>query len=812
MGLPDQCPFPGRHLWVRFSMGVSSLTCTPLCFAADLAEGTRARVQVGAPSVLEVVLTTPLLSTRDHRNPNTKRQEWKINGKPPVSIHRYSLPVDEDKETDGVYPVSVEHRLYLQLGSDLEPGSNYEIEGPYGSLRHEFDENKTPCEAIKVNQVGYNERSTARHAQFGVFLGDGGSRTYERIDYRVVKEGSSEVVFKGVGRYIKNDTDSKVPGASGEHVYRLSLNEVPPGGPYYVSVRGCGRSPAFGIGPKYSAKIAKVLSRGLYHQRCGMALESLYTPYVRPACHTKVAHTHSPEDGWISVPPGARLHDIHGGYHDAGDFDRRSQHTLISVLLLSYYEAFPSHFVDGQYSIPESGNGIPDILDEALWSLTVWRHLQVSDPKHPQYGGVMGGTETERHPVYGRESAANDSLKYGTRAVSIEVTALSAGFFAHAARLIEPFDKKLSLELTKQAKLAWDYLEVRKSVNEVRTDMMYAALQLYLLSGEEKHHRIFESTARKIIVEGGSWPEQYLPGNSMAKCQTAHFVSYVLSSQVKKDFAESLRSSILRQAEIGGYIESSPNDSPYAQGATHFTGWGATTAQGRYADPYCFAYRLSDDVALKQRYFDIVSQYADYALGLNPMGVSFVTGLGEKQVRSLLHLDSYFTRWGLSDGVNRAHEDKPKGNVPGILVYGPAGRSDMPYQRAVSDLIYPKWDDLPSQRHWSDGWSLVNGNEFSVWETMVWGVVLHGFLSEGAEKSNGATEDLVGEEEVDVPKEATLPMESLIRSPRGCGSCTVHTQRDREQFWVFLLAFVASGLALSRRFLRRMRSQQCIDG
>jgi len=30
---------------------------------------------------------------------------------------------------------------------------------------------------------------------------------------------------------------------------------------------------------------------------------------------------------------------------------------------------FPSQFVDGQFNIPESGNGVPDILDEARWEL-----------------------------------------------------------------------------------------------------------------------------------------------------------------------------------------------------------------------------------------------------------------------------------------------------------------------------------------------------------------------------------------------------------------------------------------------------------
>lgn len=786
------------HTLARLSICSSCLSVTPLCSADDHTEAPRARVQVGAPQMLEVVVTTPFLPAQEHRPPHTKSADWKVNGEAPVAIHRYSLPVDEEKEHEGRLSVSVEHRLYLELPTELKTGTKYQITGPYGSFTHTFDEKTTPCEALKVNQVGYNGEASTRHANFGVFLGDGGSRTYSQVNYRVIAEDSGGVVLTGLGRFLGDDTDAKIPGASGEQVYRLSLNEVPSGGPYFITVPGCGRSPSFGIGAKYSQKIAKVLARGLYHQRCGMALEEPHTPYVRPACHTQVAHTHTQGQEWIRVPDGARMHDIRGGYHDAGDFDRRPQHAVIPVLLLNYFEAFPDHFIDSQYTIPESGNGVPDLLDEALWALTGWRHLQITDQKHPQYGGVMGGTETERHPVYGRESAANDPLKYGTWAVSSEVTALSAGFFAQAARLIEPYNKKLSSELTAQAKLAWNYLERRKEIHAVRTDLMYAALQLYLLLGEEKHHQLFEAAARSIIVEGGRWPEQYLPGNSMARCQTAHFVSYVLSSKSGGELAASLRKAIFAQAEKGGYIESSPNETPYAQGATHFTGWGATTAQGRYADPYCFAYRLSDDPAQKQRYFDIVSQYADYALGLNPLGVSYVTGLGEKQVNSPLHLESYFTRLGLSDGVNLAHQGKPKGNVPGVLVYGPAGRSDMPYQRAVSDLVYPDWEKLPTQRHWADGWSLVNGNEFSVWETNVWGVVLHGFLYKATGEAASPAHGADAFSNPDLPEALdTLPTEKLIRSRHGCGGCTLTSPKDEPRAWMLLMAS-AAGFALWR--------------
>ena len=53
-------------------------------------------------------------------------------------------------------------------------------------------------------------------------------------------------------------------------------------------------------------------------------------------------------------------------------------HTIFQIVqdLLSAYFMFPKKFSDGQQDIPESGNGIPDIIDEAAWGVEVWRKAQ----------------------------------------------------------------------------------------------------------------------------------------------------------------------------------------------------------------------------------------------------------------------------------------------------------------------------------------------------------------------------------------------------------------------------------------------------
>ncbi len=282
--------------------------------------------------------------------------------------------------------------------------------------------------------------------------------------------------------------------------------------------------------------------------------------------------------------------------------------------------------------------------------------------------------------------------------------------------------------------MAWAYLQRAANVSQPATRFMYPALQLYLATGEQSFHDLFKASAQVVVVVG-AWPEQYLPGNVAASCLTAHFVSYLLSTERAVDaaLATALKAKILAGALSGGYMNIDTQNSPYSQGVNKFYGWGAMTAQGRYAEVYAFATLVEPDAAKRQRYTNVVSQLADYALGLNPLGRSFYTGLGTDPPNSPGHCDSYFTKYGLSDGVTHDHDGKPIGNAPGILVFGPtAGASGQTYQTAVSKKLSPSWDMLPIQRRYGDGWSLLNSNEFSTWETIAWNVLMWGFLHDAS--------------------------------------------------------------------------------
>lgn len=738
------------------------LLCASLLFAVSpaIADESVVAVRAGAPGVLAIVVETQFIEqgrgqkTWPGPAPNLDLEDWSVNGNTPQSIYRYSIPYDELKRRRGSHPVKVRHRMYLDTGQPLKDGKVYNVVSPYGTVALTYRDAVTRCEAIKINQGGYHPRLSDRFANFGVFLGDGGSRTYTPPPaYEILRVSDQTIVDEGKAVYLADDTmivpkdEGQPQYTSGEHVYRLSLNEVPQGGPYVVVVPGCGRSYPFEIGMKEVRATARQAMRGIYHQRCGLGLEQPYTEHTRAVCalsHRLVADTRQTFDegtgsarGWISVSGSEPLREVVGGWHDAGDFDRRISHIYPLMWWLSYYEALQDRAPwnnDGWLNIPESGNGVPDFLDEARWALQSWEDLQITDASEPDVGGVLAGTEADRHPGYGKVSAASDKLVYGTYAVGKRITAWSAGAFAHMARLIEPYDATHAAGLRNAAELAWGWME-RNGLDMMITPTAYAAVQLYLTTREETYHEIFKDVWSNLHSKQTKWPEACRTQNWSAQCQFAQFAMYFHprhASAADSNVVQAWLAELEATAGGNGYHCDHPANEPiepYPHCIRAYGDWGAQVTTGVLTDHWIWAWILLENHPDREKWFDAAALLSQFPTGLNPMNMSFFTQHGSRYPISTTHLDSYFTKFGVSDGVTYDHVDNPKGQVPGLLIFGPTqGRRAAPYQRAVTDKLYPSWKELPRQRRWGDGWSAINQNEIAT-RKMAYQALLHMFLA-----------------------------------------------------------------------------------
>jgi endoglucanase len=155
----------------------------------------------------------------------------------------------------------------------------------------------------------------------------------------------------------------------------------------YTLVADGETSVPFDIGGDFYLRMRSDSLAFFYHQRSGIAIDAALVgeKYARPAGHLGVA----PNQGDTSVPcqPGVcdyRL-DVRGGWYDAGDHGKYVVNGGIATYqLLSAFErtataptATPGALGDGTLRLPERGNGVPDVLDEARWELEFLLRMQV---------------------------------------------------------------------------------------------------------------------------------------------------------------------------------------------------------------------------------------------------------------------------------------------------------------------------------------------------------------------------------------------------------------------------------------------------
>jgi endoglucanase len=383
------------------------------------------------------------------------------------------------------------------------------------------------------------------------------------------------------------------------------------------------------------------------------------------------------------------------------------------MYLLGVYDAFREEMASANYNLPESGNGLSDVLNEALWGVRLYEELQEAD------GGVRAGTETSRHPAYGQVNAASDELVYRTYRRDWHTTGCAAGMFAQASRLLNlsgSHHRVRSLELQERAENAWSWMEIYDGEDKRAAQRLYAAVELYELTGSSVYHDAIGVEMEHLRNNPG-WPEEYRPWHMNipnvvgGMFNTPYFFTYLKS---RRPTNESIRAKM--RDWIRGAAEATVNsvaDSVYPHGPLSVVAWGSLTSQGRYAEPVIFEYALSRNQSL----IDTVSQLSDYALGLNPLGRSFVTGLGARPPTDPLHLDSY------------SFMAKGRGPVPGITIYGPVGQpsSKMPAAK-LWQAHYPGFLSLPQQHRFVDGWLMVPMAEFTTWETVAPNAMMHVFL------------------------------------------------------------------------------------
>jgi endoglucanase len=376
----------------------------------------------------------------------------------------------------------------------------------------------------------------------------------------------------------------------------------------------------------------------------------------------------------------------------------------VPATLMTTYEAFPQLFTDDQFNIPDKfdekfyilgkGNGIPDILDEALWGTMFWEYMQEIN------GAIHWGIETKGYSPF--TTYEKDPTRFGTEVLDSRSASFASGMFMHLARLIKPYDAARSQELQKRAEMAF-----AAAGDAIRpTHKLYYAVQKYLLTGDEAAHQIAKDLSPSASGYANTYngPPESFAGNGWL---ASFFYSYIVAKDqpTDADVVDRFKAAIKAAADKEiGYLAG--NAYPVGTPA-NLRWWGSNTAQGQYAYPCLLQWSLTKE----QKYIDAASQLMDYAQGLNPIGKCYMTGLGFNRVHNPHDRESAYTKrqgWG------------PR---PGILVFGPGGRG-----RGVS---VPAVTGLARERRYIDNLGSIQWSEFTIYQSLCFPAAVYPILAQG---------------------------------------------------------------------------------
>jgi endoglucanase len=511
---------------------------------------------------------------------------------------------------------------------------------------------------IRLNQLGFHPDAT----KLLVVESPTGTR------FEVVSERDGRPVLEG-------ELSTPARWAPSNGVAAVADVTVLPPGRYRLKMDGIVAPDALRVDDQPYAALADAALRGFYFNRAGTALESAHAggharaaghPDTQVRIHASAASTARPEGSLLSAP---------GGWYDAGDYNKYVVNSGITMYtLLAAWEDFPEFFGGRDIGIPESGNAVPDLLDEAWWNLR-WM-LEMQDPAD---GGVYHKLTNLRFDGAVMPDAATEP-----RYVVQKSTAAALDFaavMAMAARVYAPFETQfpgVPARMREAATRAWDWAQAHPHVvyrqpADVHTgaygdeslddEFAWAAAELYLLSGDEAHLSAFERHAAEPAVP--SWAQVGALGwSSLAR----H----------RERLPEAARARVIAGIEgLAARLAAVSQDSPWrvAMQAEDFV-WGSSAQALNQALMLVQGYRLS----ARREYLDAAQSQLDYVLGRNPLGVSFVTGHG---VRTPMHIHH---RPSQADGV-----DEP---VPGLLSGGPnprqqdAGECPVPYASKLPALSW----------------------------------------------------------------------------------------------------------------------------
>ncbi len=507
-----------------------------------------------------------------------------------------------------------------------------------------LEENHVPI--IKIDHFGYRTNDKKVAVLSNPITGYNDSDSYTPSTMVNLKDANTHNTIFSAAPISWNGGATHI--ASGDQVWRFDFSSVTTPGVYYVA-DGTTRSEDFEINDDVYHGILDVALKTFYYQRCGVEKESSVVGdgFSDPVCHSQDINCK-----FINDPTNPALEkDMSGGWHDAGDYNKYVNFaggTLLDLLLA--YEMNQESWSD-QIGIPESGNGIPDILDEIKIELDWLIKMQDSD------GGAHCVVGVENYASASPPSADLADRFYGPKTTSASFTV--AAVFALAAKQARKINnatwQNYADDLESKAEDAWTWgidnpsqtyynagiiAAGEQEMDTYNLDMtkLIAAVYLYSLTGNAAYKSYVESNYNSSHMMSWGFVYPFENKIQLALLYYAHLdgVTASVSSTIISTFKTSMDTS-------GDNIPSFTNDNDaylaFISDANYV--WGSNKVKSDMGILYQ-TYRHYDlDVTVDEDLYDYSQAYLHYLHGVNPNGYSYLSNMlnfgSSKSCRSIYH-------------------------------------------------------------------------------------------------------------------------------------------------------------------------------
>ncbi len=517
---------------------------------------------------------------------------------------------------------------------------------------------------VFVNQVGYYPKSKKT------------AIVCEPCNGFTVEDMKGNVCYQGQW------TDFSMDALSGDHVYQGDFSDFDVPGRYIVRCEQ-GRSAEFEIGNQVYDRLMYDVMRAFYFLRCGCALEKEHAGvYTHAACHTGVAME------WDNHDVKKR---ILGGWHDAGDYGRYVTPGAVAAAQILYaYMLFPDVFEKQKLNIPETGSHLPDVLSECKWELDWILQMQRED------GAVYHKLTTAQHAPFVMPEEDREQLYL--LPVNTVATADFAAVCALASRVYRKHDEPYANKLIFAAEKAYHWLEENPyfiSIQNPRgcgtggygerddlSNRYWAAAEMYAATGDETYlNQTVKMRKLPFPRLALGWGEVGGLGQ-MALLTSQYAVEQSILQQIKNE--------IIQEAER---LEAVANNCGYMAAMTEYDYvWGSNMPLMQHG----MTMAMADILEHGNRFMETVQKQLDVLMGVNALGISYVTGNGECAYNNP-HL-----RPAYADGIDAC--------MPGMVSGGP-NRHPSP-RDGSADWIKP---GTPPMKCFVDRYECYSLNEITIY-------------------------------------------------------------------------------------------------